>query len=172
MPYFPLGDHTALFQGRILRAFSGELQVFLNRHAGRMFANIVSDYAAQTDWRVNTRLARELNRETFFTQIDADKRSVLAISTSCRIATDIAQIETYRKSGRYLTTMRQVLAFYGAWSPDQHAAITEMYSLKTDEHKRSELFARTVARHPEAQVIAEETGRLAAGLWQAYQGER
>jgi hypothetical protein len=61
---YPLVDHTCLYQGRVLVDDPGAVAAFRDRHRGTRFPNIVPDYLRQTEWRVSSRLNRELSTQT------------------------------------------------------------------------------------------------------------
>ena len=162
--YFPLSDHTALFQGVILRDRDDLLKLFIDAHRDRRFANVLPDYMAQTEWRVSRRLAKDMDESWLFDHLDAVKQTIPAIHTCCRVVNDMAQIASYKTRGRYLSgheaIMNDVATAWPAWLD----AICEMFSFKMDEQRRRDLFARAQMRDPQcySQVlhIAETTREL------------
>ena len=159
---YPLIDHTCLYQGRILVDDTGAVAAFRDRHRGTKFSNIVPDYLKQTEWRVTSRLPRELDRLT--EHLDPHKYAVRSIHTCYRILWDMAHIARYSEHGVYVRDANELTQYYHARWPWFQTTFDTVRAYKTDEVLRQVVFSEVVQGVSERicaiQGCAEATTRL------------
>ena len=166
--YFPLNDHTALFQGTIAIDETGAVAAFSEAHRGVAYANIVPDYLAQSGWRVTQRLSRELAAMRLGEGLDPGKQAVPALHTCCRIVQEIAQIATYRQRNVYLEGLAAIADYYATRWPDFSSAFQALFQYKTDEARRWTVFEGIQAHDPECLAEAEALAEQTVALWHRF----
>jgi hypothetical protein len=138
---YPLNDHTCMYQGQILLDDQGMVKRFQDRYAGARFANIVGDYVRQTGWRVTSRLREEAAQNRIAPRLDRRKQAIPTVQTCCRIARDIANIDTYRNSMTYIADLAALDAYYQREWSWFYQSFRAMFAIKTDEEERRKAFA-------------------------------
>jgi hypothetical protein len=166
--YFPLNDHTAMFQGVIAIDESGALAAFREKYRGAVFANVAPDYQAQTGWRVSQRLSRERAAMWRGEGLDGGKRAVPALHTCCRIVQEIAQIAAYQQRGMYLGQMSLVADYYATRWPDFGPTLEALFRYKIDEAQRRAMFERIQARDQECLSEADALAEHTVKMWQRF----
>ncbi len=166
MGRFPLVDHTCLYQGRILMDEAGAVETFRARYAGVRYANIVSDYLRQTEWRVMDKLPREIN--TLTERFIASKYALPAIHTCYRIVRDLANIASYYEYGFYLADHNSLRSYYHAW-PWFEPTFDALSSYKMNESVRRTVFNDVMQKKPERIAEIKELCGETVKLWERFQ---
>ncbi len=166
--YFPLADHMALFQGRVVVDATGAISQFRHARNGIVFPNVVADYIRQTEWRVTNRLKRELDPASFYEKVDHNKQAIPALHTICRITTDMAQIDSYRATGQYLKDVGDVVRYYEMNWPAYYEQINQAYRKKTNELERRQLYERAVARNADVVDYVVDLAAKIEALWREF----
>jgi hypothetical protein len=160
---YPLIDHTCLYQGRILVDDTGAVAAFRDQHFGTRFPNIVPDYLKQTEWRVTSRLPRELGRPT--EHLDHRKCAVLATYTCYRILRDMANIASYYEHGVYISDANGLAQYYRDHWPGFQATFDTVRAYKTDEALRQVIFNEVVQGASERIRTIQDCAEATARLW-------
>jgi hypothetical protein len=165
---FPLNDHTALFQGRILADEAGAVRRFCDWHAGTAYANIAGDYVRQMAWRVEHRLRAEVEFALLGQGLDAGKLAIPALHTCCRIVRDVAHIDAYRRSGRYVRDSGALERYYRARWPWFTPTMRALFDYKTNERQRTVLFEGLLRRDPACTLELLQIQSQTVLLWQQF----
>jgi len=168
---FPLGDHTALYQGRISIDEVGGIHAFHDQHAGVIFDNVIEGYILQTDWRVSNRLEKEADRGTIRTGLDRNKQAVPMVHTCCRILRDIAQIDTYRHQGVYVLGFAALEEYYREKWPKIYPWFRSLFALKTDSSQRKLLFLQIDGNDEHWLTILQGYKKYVTSHWANFRRE-
>jgi hypothetical protein len=163
---YPLIDHTCLYQGRILVDDTGAVAAFRDQHRGARFSNIVPDYLRQTEWRVTSRLPRELDMLT--ERLDHRKCAVLAIHTCYRILRDMANIASYHDNGVYIGDANGLVHYYRDHWPWFQMTFDTVRAFKTDEALRRVVFDEVVQGVSERIRTIQDCAEATASLWARF----
>jgi hypothetical protein len=163
---YPLIDHTCLYQGRILVDDTGAVAAFRDQHRATRFSNIVPDYLKQTEWRVTSRLPRELSMLT--EHLDHRKYAVLPIHTCYRILRDMANIASYHEHGVYISDANGLTQYYRDHWPWFQTTLDTVRAYKTDEALRKVVFNEVVQGASERIRTIQDCAEATASLWAQF----
>jgi hypothetical protein len=166
---YPLLDHTCFYQGCILIDDTGGVAAFRDQHNGTRFSTIVPDYLKQTEWRVTSRLPRELSSLSEY--LDYRKYAVLPIHTCYRVLRDIANIANYQELGVYIRDINGLSQFYhDHWLWFQETFDT-IRAYKMDEMLRKAVFNDVVRGHSKRIRTIRECAEATSSLWSQFQAQ-
>jgi hypothetical protein len=166
---YPLIDHTCLYQGHILLDDTNRIEAFRTRYRGVRFSNIVPDYLQQVEWRVTSKLPREV--ETLAERLDQRKRVVPPVHTCYRIARDLANIANYHAYGVYINDSNTVADYYRENWPWFESTFQTLRAYKTDASLRQAVFDDIVQRDPERLCQVELCVEAIIRLWEQFQAQ-
>jgi hypothetical protein len=166
--YFPLNDHTALFQGAIGIDDTGAVTEFCERYRGIRFTNIAADYLAQTSWRVSRRLSRERAAMRLGEGLDLSKHAVPALHTCCRILQEMVQIAVYRQQGLYLRQMALIAEDFATRWPVFIPTFQALFRYKTEEAPRRVMFEGIQSQDLDCLAEAEALVEQTMQVWQRF----
>jgi hypothetical protein len=167
--WYPLLDHTCLYQGRILVDDAEVVAAFRDQHRDTRFPNIVPDYLKQTEWRVTRRLPRELDRLT--EHLDHRKYAVLPVHTCYRILRDMANIASYQEHGVYINGTSALTQYYRDRWPQFQGTIDTVRAYKTDEALRQVVFNEVAQGASERIRTIQDCAEAVATLWAYFHAQ-
>ncbi len=165
---FPVDDHTCLYQGHILVDPTDQIASFRKHYAGIVYPNVVTDYVCQTDWRVNTKLPLEADELTFMQRLDHRKYAIPLIHTCCRILCDLANIDSYRRSGNYLPDMMALNGYYHRNWRRFYDIFRTLFAYKTDEVQRRRLFAQAACGNSACLAELRRLQHETTSIWREF----
>ena len=165
---YPLVDHTCLYQGQILLDDSKQqIAAFRARYHGVRFPNIVPDYIRQIEWRVTSKLPRELAARG--ERLDRRKRAVPPVNTCYRIVRDLANIASYSAYGVYASGPDAVAHYCREHWPWFEPTFQTLRGYKTDERLRREVFDDVAQGQPERLRSVRLCAQATTRLWKQFQ---
>lgn len=165
---YPLNDHTALYQGRIVEDKAGLVEKFKGQYAGVRFPNISNDYLRQTEWRVRQRWRAEIERALKGEGLDERKLAIPALHTACRIVRDIANIDAYRSTATYLADARALENYYQAQWAWFWPTFRKLFDYKTKETSRRTVFQQIQRGDSEDAQMLNEIQAETEKLWEQF----